>query len=120
MLVFLGCDNASTFYRIARILAQKLIPGDNPTVSKVVRSGKVGIGWKGILSGEAQQTVERGTVPEFKSIDDVISVIAFLAEKRVNPPVIVIDEFERIKVPAERMLFADFIKQVGDQCVPGK
>lgn len=44
MLVFLGCDNASTFYRIARNLAQKLIPGDDPTVSKVVRSGKVGIG----------------------------------------------------------------------------
>jgi hypothetical protein len=33
-------------------------------------------------------------------------------------PVIVIDEFERITNDSERMLFADFIKQVGDQSVP--
>src|SRR5437870_2469436 len=32
----------------------------------------------------------------------------------------VIDEFERVKDTSERMLFADFIKQVGDQSVPIK
>jgi hypothetical protein len=35
-------------------------------------------------------------------------------------PAIVIDEFERIQDAAERMLFADFIKQIGDQSIPIK
>jgi hypothetical protein len=117
--IFLGCDNASTFYKVARNLAQKLAPND-PTVSKTTRSGRVGAGWHGIISADVQQTVERGTIPEFRSIDDVISVVGFLGNKHSVRPVVVIDEFERVVDAAERMLFADFIKQVGDQSVPIK
>jgi len=47
-----------------------------------------------------------------------VSIIGYLADKHSQRPVIVIDEFERITDAAERMLFADFIKQVGDQSVP--
>jgi hypothetical protein len=43
-----------------------------------------------------------------------VSVIGFLAGKHSKQPVVVIDEFERIKSDEERMSFADFIKQVGD------
>jgi hypothetical protein len=115
--IFLGCDNSSTFYRVAKNLAQKLAQVD-PTVSKVTRSGKLGAGWKGFISAEAQQTVERGAIPELHSIDDAISIVGFIANKHSQQPVVVIDEFERIKDAGERMLFADFIKQVGDQSVP--
>jgi hypothetical protein len=117
--IFIGCDNASTFYAVARNVSQKLASTD-PTVSKVSRSGKVGAGWKGLISAEATQTVERGAVPDFKSIDEAVSMIGYLADKHSDQPVIVIDEFERIKDDSERMLFADFIKQVGDQSVPIK
>jgi Cdc6-like AAA superfamily ATPase len=78
--VFVGCDNASTFYGTARTIAQRLKPGD-PTVNKITRSGKVGGGWKGFISAEAQQTIERGGIPTFSSVDDVISVLSFLAQK---------------------------------------
>jgi uncharacterized protein len=50
----------------------------------------------------------------------VISVVGYLAGKHSERPVVVIDEFERITNAAERMLFANFIKQVGDQSVPVK
>ena len=117
--IFLGCDNASTFYSAAHSLAKRLSPGD-PTVNKISRSGRIGGGWKGFISAEAQQTVERGGVPEMKSVDDVISVIGFLAARHSEQPVVVIDEFERIRDERERMLFADFIKQCGDQSLPVK
>jgi len=117
--IILGCNNASTFYQVARNLVEKLAPSD-PTISKVSRSTKIGAGWRGILSADVQQTVEKGGIPDLKSIDDVISIIGFLANKHSDRPVIVIDEFERINAGAERMLFADFIKQVGDQSVPIK
>ena len=35
-------------------------------------------------------------------------------------PVIIVDEFERVKASDDRMLFADFIKQIGDQSIPLK
>jgi hypothetical protein len=111
--VFVGCDNASTFYGIARNIAVKLRPAD-PAVTKTITGAKAGISWSG-LSAEAQKTIERGTMPEFKTIDDVVGAIGYLAARHSSSPVIVVDEFERIKAPAERMLFADFIKQVGDQ-----
>jgi hypothetical protein len=117
--ILLGCDNSSTFYGIAKNLAQKLVRTD-PTVSKVSRSGRVGLGWKGILSAEAMQLVERGSIPDSHSVDEVISVVGFLSGQHSSKPVIVIDEFERVKDPAQRMLFADFIKQVGDQSLPIK
>jgi len=116
--VMVGCDNASTFYRIARNIALKLRPTD-PTITKSTTGGKVGFGWR-ILSAEAQKTIERGEIPQFKTIDDVVSAFGFLATQHSETPVVVIDEFERIKAADERMLFADFIKQVGDQSLPLK
>jgi hypothetical protein len=94
-------------------------PSDR-TIKKVSRSAKVDAGWKGIVSAGVQQTIERGCIPDLKSIEDVIAIVAYQADKHRDHPVIVIDEFERIRDPAERMLFADFIKQVGDQSVPVK
>ncbi|UPJ47712.1 hypothetical protein IVB30_31330 [Bradyrhizobium sp. 200] len=41
--IFIGCDNASTFYSVARNLSQKLASRD-PTVSKVSRTGMIGGG----------------------------------------------------------------------------
>ncbi len=117
--VVIGCDKTSTFYRVARNIAQRLMPAD-PTITRVSRTVKVGGGWKGFISAEAQQTVERGSVPDFKSIDEVISIVAYLAGLHSRQPAVVIDEFERIKSPEERTLFADFIKQIGDQSVPIK
>jgi hypothetical protein len=116
---FLGCDKATTFYSLARNLAQKLAAAD-PTVTKQIKMTKLGAGWKGLLSAEAQKSVEQGGIPDMKTIDDVISVVGFRADKYAQQPVIIIDEFERVKEAAERMLFADFIKQVGDQSVPIK
>jgi Cdc6-like AAA superfamily ATPase len=116
--ILLGCDNASTFYQIATNLTQKLLPTD-PTVRKTTTTAKGGIGWRA-LSVEAQKTIERGAIPEFRSIDDVVSAVSFLAGRHTSEPIVVIDEFERMVAPAQRMLFADFIKQVGDQSVPIK
>jgi Cdc6-like AAA superfamily ATPase len=116
--IFVGCDKASTFYNVARNIALKLRPID-PAITKTTSSGKLGAGWK-VLSAEAQKTIERGPMPDFKTIDDAVGAIGHLAARHSQSPVIVIDEFERIKEPDERMFFADFIKQIGDQSLSVK
>jgi uncharacterized protein len=117
--IIVGCDNASTFYRIALNVAQALL---NATSSpgKANTSKKIAVGWPGFISLEIQRTIEQGAVPEFKLINEAVGSIGFLASKHSEYPVIVIDEFERIRDAGERMLFADFVEQVGDQSVPIK
>ena len=80
----------------------------------------MGINIRSLLSGEVQEAIERGTIPEMRSINEVVSVIDFAAKRHSRAPVIVIDEFERVKASDDRMLFADFIKQIGDQSIPLK
>lgn len=110
-----SCDVSSTFLSVAHALAGKLLDVD-PTVTKRSTSHKAG-GSASIASAEHQSTVERGGVLEPKSMTEALSLIAYAVRDRRNP-VVVIDEFERITDPRERALFADFIKQVGDQSMP--
>jgi uncharacterized protein len=50
-------------------------------------------------------------------MNEVVSLIAYVAGLHSKQPVAIIDEFERICDLNERTLFADFIKQIGDQSV---
>ncbi len=117
--VLLACDTDSGFYRIAHDLASALIQTD-PTIAKRTSSKKVGFSFRSLLSGEVQDAIERGAIPEMRSINEAVSVVNFAARCHSRAPVVVIDEFERIRSETDRMLFADFIKQIGDQGVPLK
>lgn len=117
--ILLACDPASGFYRLVHDLASALVHAD-PTVIKNTTSTKVAVSLRSILSGERQKSIERGAIPEMRSINEAVAVIDYAARLHSCAPVVVIDEFERIKSSEERMLFADFIKQIGDQTVPLK
>ena len=117
--ILLTCDPSSGFYRIAHDLALALITSD-PTATKRTSSRKLGGTWLPFLSAEVQESIERGSVPEMRSINEAALIVDFAARKHSTAPVVVIDEFERIKTPEDRMLFADFIKQLGDQSIPLK
>jgi hypothetical protein len=117
--ILLGCDPSSGFYRIAQDLANRLLAAD-PAILKITNQKKVNAGWAPFLSLEAQQSIERGRIPEFRSINEAVGALGYIALRHSAEPIAVIDEFERIKDPAERMLFADFIKQIGDQSIPLK
>jgi hypothetical protein len=117
--IFLGLDNSSTFYGVMKALATRLRSGD-PTATLFTRSTKVGSSWNGFISAETQKTIQHGSIPDLHSVDDVISVVGYLAAQYASQPVVVIDEFERIQDASQRMLFADFIKQCGDQSLPIK
>ncbi len=117
--VLLTCDPSTGFYRLAHDLAVALTRID-PTLIKKSDKKTVKAGFKSLISIEMQNAIESGNVPEIRSINEVISVIDYASRKHSKEPVAVIDEFERIKSEEERVLFADFIKQLGDQSVPLK
>jgi Cdc6-like AAA superfamily ATPase len=110
--IFLGCDGSSTFYRMAQDLYGRLARID-PAISKENFQTKAGFNW--FASSEVQKSVERSKIPELKSVNEAMDAIKWATKRHPKPPVVVIDEFERIHSSEERSLFADFIKQVGDQ-----
>jgi uncharacterized protein len=93
--------------------------GLDATLIKHANQQKAGASTSG-LSIEAQRSIERGPVPLPNSVDEAINMMSQAAGKHSSEPVIVIDEFERIKSNDERTLFADLIKQTGDQSMPFK
>lgn len=117
--VLLTCDPGSTFYRIIQDLAVGLSRTD-PRAAMSTTSTKAVAGWPSLLSFEKQQSVEHGRIPDLGSINEAVGVVEFLARRHSSSPVVVVDEFERIMTPDQRMLFADFIKQIGDRSVPLK
>jgi len=80
---------------------------------------KAGLSGHG-LSAETQRSIELGQVPLPNSVDEAINMMSQASGKHSAAPVIVIDEFERIKADDQRTLFADLIKQTGDQSMPFK
>jgi hypothetical protein len=114
--VILTCDPASSFYQIAHDLATSLL-GQNPMITKTTVTRKGVLGFLPHFSAEAQKAIEGGQVPELKSINQVAAILSYAAEHHSKTPVAVIDEFERVKSGEERTLFADMIKQLGDQSI---
>lgn len=117
--ILLACDAGANFYGMARDLVAALMQTD-PTIAKQTTARKVGFNLKSLVSGEAQVATERGGIPDMRSINEAVSIIGFAARRYAKAPVIIIDEFERIRNANDRMLFADFIKQAGDQSIPLK
>ena len=107
--ILLTCDPSSSFYRIAQDLAGALANPD-PTATKQTSTKKVNAGFLPFLSGEAQQAIEHGKIPDMHSINEAVAVVSFAAQRHSRAPVAVIDEFERMGADEERMLFADFIQ----------
>jgi Cdc6-like AAA superfamily ATPase len=116
--VLIGCDASSTFGRVAQQITTRML-GLDANLLKIGKQFKGGI-QTGAISAEAQQTAEHGPVPIPGSVDEAINMLSQAAAHHSKQPVIVIDEFERLKSDSERALFADLIKQTGDQGMPFK
>ncbi|MDX3966047.1 MAG: ATP-binding protein [Bradyrhizobium sp.] len=116
--VLIGCDASSTFARVVQQITTRLL-GLDATLIKQANQQKAGLASNGI-SAEAQRSIERGPVPLPNSVDEATTMMSQAAKKHSAVPVIVIDEFERITANGERTLFADLIKQTGDQSMPFK
>ncbi|HLI12816.1 MAG TPA: ATP-binding protein [Alphaproteobacteria bacterium] len=117
--ILLGCDPGSSFYSIAKNLCDRL-EGLGPGEHKKTRRRTAMLGIPSVAGVEDHEATEHGHATELRSINDAVAAVALAVKGYKLAPVVVIDEFERIKSASERMLFADFIKQIGDQMVPLK
>jgi len=116
--ILVGCDLKSTFGTVMREIFDEA-ENKNPALEKRVREFSGGFSRFG-LSAAGKVAVTEGAIDEAGSVNDAVRLIRFLAENYTDDPVIVIDEFDQIKDPAEQALFAAFIKQISDRHIPAR
>lgn len=113
--LLLGVTKQTTFFGTIRdLVSQKLGELDVGKKRTLVRGGGI---QTGVLSFEFRRELEHGRVPEPKTINEVVALLEFVFGGELADQVVVIDEFERLENADERALFADFLKQLGDQNV---
>jgi hypothetical protein len=107
------CEQDGTFNRVVRDIFSRAFPSD-PTVLKQKIDAGAGVKLGG-LSAEVRKSVERGDAPEPKSVNEAIQITEFLVGLHSREPVIIIDEFDQLKLKAEQAKFAAYIKEIGDR-----
>ena len=112
--IIIGCEMKSTFLGIVQAILERLI--NNPSGDQVTHSTKVGIGVPK-LTFEQEVLIKKGEIPIAKDINSATLLLNYFAIKYSKKTLVVLDEFDLIGEKKERGLFADFVKQLGDQFV---
>ncbi len=99
-------------FELLRDIALRCIPAKQLAAPSGKKTVKIGIPF---LGGEIVQEIERGHVPDIKTINEATAIIGHLAGLNAREPVIVIDEFDVIEDETTRHTFASFMKHVSDQ-----
>lgn len=113
----LAC-NSESFFSIMKSLAAQLL-----SVAPVSGSGvtKGSLGFKGYgFSASVEAQLKARDIPNLQSLNEAIAVIRYCVDQSPAEWVVIFDEFDALPSDADRGLFADFIKQIGDQAVPIK
>jgi hypothetical protein len=107
------CEKANGAYQLLRDIALRCVPPCDVLGAKTSkRTFKAGIP---LLGGDIEEEVKRGHVPEMRSINEALAIIAYVASLNRKQPVVVIDEFDIIEDVDTRHTLASFLKHVSDQ-----
>lgn len=113
----IACNRGSA-YGLIRYACEALL-GSDPVQQGSPPKGKVGVKIPG-FSAEVEASLSRREVPQLSDLNHSVAVFRYCVESRLEEQVIIFDEFDALGSQEDREIFADFIKQVGDQKVPVK
>jgi hypothetical protein len=93
------CEQDTAFYRVVHDIFSRAFPFNPRMVKQKIDAGA---GLKlGGLCAEVKKSVERGDAPEPKSINEAVQITEFLLELHSREPVIIIDEFVKVRQGGE-------------------
>lgn len=110
--------NRGTFFGLLHSACEQML-GVMPMQTAEPLKGKLSFAGYGLTAG-MEASLARREVPTLTDLNQTISVLRFCAERRSEEQVIIFDEFEALADDQDRSIFADFLKQVGDQQIPIK
>lgn len=111
----IGCGPDSTLFSIVANIAYQAISSSRLTKSKITTTA--GVDFKFLRLTQAHEITRNDLSLEIRSLMDACEVLKEVALIHSDKPIIVLDEFDRIGDKAQRELFADLLKMIGDKKV---
>jgi len=112
-----GAPDATLKSIVSNIAYQAL---QTSRLRKTKESKNAAIDLRYLKVGMAQESAMNDLHAEIRSLPDAVEILREVSAIHSERPIVVVDEFDRIKEPNERHLFGDLIKHLGDKEVPIK
>ena len=111
----IGCGPDATLSSIVANIALQALAQSRLRSTKT--SIKAGISFRFLTLERSAEEVSRDLNAEIRTVLDAVEVLREVAEIHSEKPIVVLDEFDRIKDADARHIFADLIKHLGDKKV---
>ncbi|RQH16004.1 ATP-binding protein [Bradyrhizobium sp. RP6] len=111
--IYVMCGRTNNFGQTIQAIGNALIPVEQ-RLEKAASGGGFNFslpgGFGGIGVSDGTQASSNITAPQ--SLNEALDIIRYVAAKRANTTIIIVDEMERIESQAEREKFAEFIRNI--------
>jgi DNA polymerase III delta prime subunit len=111
--IYVMCGKTNDFGQTIRAIGNALIPVEE-RLEKAASGGSFNFSLPGGMGGVGVSSGTKGhaDIPVPGSLTEALDIIRYVASKRRNTTIIIIDELERIDSSAEREKFAEFIRNI--------
>ncbi|HEX5213613.1 MAG TPA: ATP-binding protein [Pseudolabrys sp.] len=110
--IYVMCGNTNNFAQTIQAIGNATIPVEE-RVERLASGGGFNFTLPGGMGlGIKDATKVGGGVPAPQSLAEALDIVRYVASKRKNTTIIIIDELERIGSNAEREKFAEFIRNI--------
>lgn len=112
--ILIGCNRSTVFHDIVETIARKVQKADPAIKETATKTRKLkGLG----LEIGSDTKYERAEVTAPKNFNEAVELIGTFVPRHSSKVLVVIDEFDLL-AETEKAIFADLIKQIGDQKIP--
>ena len=108
-----SCSTDSTFRSVISNIGYQA--SRQSRLQKLKKTSTVGFEWRFLRASSGRETTENDLHDVIRTVGDAVEVLREVAAIHSERPVVVIDEFDRMKSEVERSHFSDLVKQLGDK-----
>ena len=108
-----SCSSDATFKSIMANIGYKAINASRLRKTKSTKN--FGIEYRFLKAGVSTETTTQDLHQEIRSVADAGEMLREAAAIHSERPIVVLDEFDRLTSEADKVLFADLLKYVGDK-----
>lgn len=109
--IVVSCDSETTLFSLMKDIANQALAKKG--FKTEIISNTIGFNFK-FINGSKQSEILDGKVPEIESLNECVDIIRMLPDFHSERPVVVIDEFDRIRTKKIKRQFSEFFKKISD------
>lgn len=109
--IYVMCGKTSNFGQTIQAIGNATIPVEK-RLDKLTTGGGFNLSVAGTGVGFTEPSHQHSGIAAPQSLTEALDVIRYVASKRKNTTIIIVDELERVEGDAEREKFAEFIRNI--------